>query len=77
MEYWWEGSTSTAILTTSASDVVEHCNNIRGIALGAALVYINQYIDVSFMLEFSALCELITVLFILNRDIKEKKCAWL
>ena len=29
MRYWWEGSTSTAILQTSTSDVVGKHNKIR------------------------------------------------
>jgi len=36
MEYWWEGSTSTAIPTTSTSDVVDQNNKVGGIALGVA-----------------------------------------
>jgi len=38
MEYWQEGSTSTAILPTSASDVMSQHNKIRGITSGAALI---------------------------------------
>jgi len=38
MEYWWEGSTSTAILPTGASDVMGQRNKIGGITFGAALV---------------------------------------
>jgi len=38
MEYWWEGSTSAAILPTSASDVMGQHNKIGGITFGAALV---------------------------------------
>jgi len=30
MAYWWEGSTSTAVLLTSASDVVGQQNKIGG-----------------------------------------------
>ena len=41
-EYWWEGSTSTAISTTFASDVVGQQNKIGGINFGAALVYGNH-----------------------------------
>jgi hypothetical protein len=41
MEYWWEGSTSTAISTTFASDVVGQHNKIGGINFGAALVFSN------------------------------------
>ena len=37
MEYWLQGSTSTAILPTSTSDIVGQCNKIRGISFGAAL----------------------------------------
>jgi len=36
MEYWWEGSTSTAIPPTSISGIMGQCNNMRGITLGAA-----------------------------------------
>ena len=39
MEYWWEGSTSTAKPPTSTSDVVSQCNKIRGITFGTALLY--------------------------------------
>jgi hypothetical protein len=38
-EYWWEGSTSTAITTTFASDVMGQHNKIGGITFGAAYVY--------------------------------------
>ena len=38
--YWWEGSTSTAIPLTSASDIAGQHNKIEGIAFGAALVHI-------------------------------------
>ena len=41
-EYWWEGSTSTAISTTFASDVVGQHNKIGGINFGAALVNANS-----------------------------------
>lgn len=38
LEHWWEGSSSPAILPTSASVVmVKHCK-MGGIALGAATV---------------------------------------
>jgi len=37
-EYWWEGSTSTAISPTSASDVVGQHNKIGDINFGATLV---------------------------------------
>ena len=39
MECWWEGSTSTAIPPTSASNVVSQRNETGGIAFGAALVH--------------------------------------
>jgi len=38
-EYWWEGSTSTAIPPTPASDIVGQHNKIRGITFGAAFVH--------------------------------------
>jgi len=38
MEFWWEGSTSTAIPSTSASDVVGQHNKAGGIIFGAAFV---------------------------------------
>jgi hypothetical protein len=41
MEYWREGSTSTAISTTFASDVVGQHNKIGGITFGAALVVLD------------------------------------
>jgi len=39
MEYWWEGSTPTAIPPTSASDVIGQHHKIRGITFRAALVF--------------------------------------
>jgi len=41
MEYWWEGSTSTAIPPISASDVVGQHNKIARVTFGAILVYQN------------------------------------
>ena len=38
MGYWWEGSTSTAITPTSASDIVGQYNKIGGITSRAALI---------------------------------------
>ena len=38
MGYWWEGSTSTAITPTSASDIVGQYNKIGGITSSAALI---------------------------------------
>jgi len=38
MEYWWEGSTSTAIPPTSASDAMSQRNKTGGITSRAALV---------------------------------------
>src|SRR5258705_5533954 len=38
MEYWREGSTSTAIPPTSSSDVVVQHNKIGGISFGAPLI---------------------------------------
>jgi len=38
MEYWWEGSTSTAIAPTSASVAVSQHNEIGGITFGAAFI---------------------------------------
>src|SRR5258705_14005340 len=38
MGYWKEGSTSTAIPPTSASDVVDQHNKIGGISFGAPLI---------------------------------------
>lgn len=40
MEYWWEGTTSTAIQPTSDSDVVGRHHKIGGIAFGATLIYL-------------------------------------
>uniref|UniRef100_A0A803YMY0 CDC42 small effector 2 n=1 Tax=Meleagris gallopavo TaxID=9103 RepID=A0A803YMY0_MELGA len=37
-EYWQEDSISTAIPSTSASDITEHHNKIGGVTFGAALV---------------------------------------
>jgi len=39
MEYWWNGSTSTALPPTSACDVMGQHNKIGGFTLEAALVY--------------------------------------
>jgi len=39
MEYWWEGSTSTAVLPTSTSDIIGRHNKTGGITFGAALVH--------------------------------------
>ena len=41
MEYWWEGSASSAITSTSASDVMGQNNKIGGITSGALLVLIS------------------------------------
>jgi len=38
MEYWWEGSISTAIPPTSTSDIVGQQNRIGGITFKAALL---------------------------------------
>jgi len=38
MEYWWEGSTSTAIPPTSTADIVGQYDKIGGITFGAAIV---------------------------------------
>ena len=38
MEYWWEGSTSTAILPPPTSDFVGQHNNIGGITFRVALL---------------------------------------
>jgi len=39
MEYWWEGSTCTAIPPPSASDMVGQHHNIGGITFGAAFIH--------------------------------------
>lgn len=38
MEYWWKGSTSTAVPPISTSDVIGQHNNIEGITLRAAII---------------------------------------
>ena len=38
MKYWWEGSTSTAILPTSTSDIMGQCDKVEDITFGAALL---------------------------------------
>ena len=38
LEYWWEGSTSTAVPPTSASDVKGRYNKVGGTAFGEGLV---------------------------------------
>jgi len=40
MEYWKEGSASTAIVPTAPSDMVSQHNKMGSIAFGAALIYI-------------------------------------
>jgi len=40
-EYWWEGSTSTAVPPTSASDAMGQHHKIGGIIFGAALIFSN------------------------------------
>mgnify|MGYP001853016420 CR=1 FL=1 len=48
MEYWWEGSTSTAIPQTFTSDVVGQYNKIGGITFRAALIkYIKKLVYIS------------------------------
>ena len=42
MEYWWKGSTSTAIPQTSASDIVDQYNKTGDITFAAALVDIKE-----------------------------------
>jgi len=37
MEYWWEGSTPTAMPSTSTSDIVGQHNKMRGVTFGASL----------------------------------------
>jgi len=44
MEYWWEGSTSTAIQPTSTSDVVCQNNKIGGITFRAFHIFIQSYL---------------------------------
>ena len=39
VEYWWEGSTSTAIPPTSTSDVTGQHNKRRGTIFGAAPIF--------------------------------------
>jgi len=39
LEYWWEGSTSTAISPTSTSYVVGQHNKIGGITFEAVLIF--------------------------------------
>ena len=49
MEYWWEGSTSTAISPTSTSDFVGQHNKIGGINFGATLVHRENLSDRHFV----------------------------
>jgi len=44
MEYWWEGSTSTAVPPTSASDVVDWHHKIGGITFRAVLIHNESYL---------------------------------
>ena len=41
LEYWREGSTSSAILPTSASDITGQLNKIAGNTFRPALLYAN------------------------------------
>jgi len=41
MEYWWEGSTSSAMLPTSASDSIVQHSTIGGITFGASLIVLD------------------------------------
>ena len=45
MEYWWEGSTSTAIPPVSASDVTGQCNRIAGVTFRTAFAYFHTLLD--------------------------------
>ena len=38
MEYWWEGSTSTAIPPVSTSDLMGQHGKIRGVIFGTAFI---------------------------------------
>ena len=40
MEYWWEGSASTAISPTSTSDVMGRHNEVEGAALAVPIATI-------------------------------------
>ena len=40
-EYWWEGSTSTAIPPTSASDIVGQHYKVGDVTFRAALIRLN------------------------------------
>jgi len=42
MEYWWEGSVSTAIPPISTSDIMDQPNKIGDITLGVALIILSQ-----------------------------------
>ena len=59
MEYWWEGSTSTAIPPTSASDTVDWHDEIGGIAFVAALIFevSSDWISAFFWSTPELLCE--------------------
>ena len=41
MENWWEGSSSTAVPPTSASDFVHQHNKVKGITFRAALLILH------------------------------------
>ena len=40
MEYWWEGSTSTAVTPTSTSDTDSQNHEVGGSTYGAALIHV-------------------------------------
>ena len=42
MEYWWEGSASTAVPVTPNSDIISQHNKTGGIAVGAALMFVTS-----------------------------------
>ena len=43
-EYWWKGTTSTAISPTSASDIMGQHNKIGGITFGAAFMLSHDWL---------------------------------
>lgn len=60
-EYWWEGSTSTAVPPTSSSDAMDQHHKLGGISFGEDLILSN-------------LKCIVLMYFILDTEIKNNQC---